>query len=392
MVSSPKIGSAAMGCLRQGGGQSLRLRRQRSLPNIFYKEQGHAHPRLAEPPSVCIPSCHDATAGHRKDQGIQVCSAVSSPPLENPVLVPRALTDAGNSPLADSPEERPHHTGEGNDFAPLSRFMGPPCMTPQRVPGHLPDKVLKTILEARAPSTRRLYAQKWVVFAGWCAAQNVDPPTSEVPSVLTFLQGLLNAGRIKVYTLKVYVAPITAFHTPIANKPLGRNKLIARFLKGARRLNPPPPPSVPIWDLSKGLEAMKGPSFKPLLSVDLKSLSLSLKTAFLLVLASVKRVGDLQALSISVSCLEFGPNDSKVVLKPRHCYVPNVLSTPFRAQVISLAALSSPDDESDAHLLCPIWSCGHQYHTVITVHTCSEAPPTTGNIPIILQEKDKLQE
>ncbi|KAG1932694.1 hypothetical protein F2P79_020965 [Pimephales promelas] len=33
------------------------------------------------------------------------------------------------------------------------------------------------------------------------------------------------------------------------------------------------------------------------------------------------------------------------------------------------------------------WSCGHQYHTVI-----NNSPINTGNIPIILQEKGKLQE
>ncbi len=36
-------------------------------------------------------------------------------------------------------------------------------------------------------------------------------------------------------------------------------------------------------------------------------------------LASVKRGGDLQALSINSACLEFGPNESKIVLKPRQC-------------------------------------------------------------------------
>lgn len=38
-------------------------------------------------------------------------------------------------------------------------------------------------------------------------------------------------------------------------------------------------------------------------------------------IVSAKRVGDLQALSASASCLEFG-NDCKVVLRPRHGYVP----------------------------------------------------------------------
>ncbi len=63
------------------------------------------------------------------------------------------------------------------------------------------------------------------------------------------------------------------------------------------------PSQWPTWDLPT---VLKGPPFEPLQSTSLRSLSL--KTALLLALASVKRVGDLQALSISPACLEFGPN------------------------------------------------------------------------------------
>ncbi len=133
---------------------------------------------------------------------------------------------------------------------------------------------------------------------------------------------------------------------------VGRDNSVVRFLKGARRLNPPRPLTVPTWDLPTVLRALKGPPFEPLQSTDLRSLLL--KTALLLALASVKRVGDLQALSISPACLEFGPNDSKVVLKPRHGYVPKVLSTPFRAQVITLSALPPSEEDRELSLLCPV--------------------------------------
>ncbi len=59
-------------------------------------------------------------------------------------------------------------------------------------------------------------------------------------------------------------------------------------------------------------------------------------------------------LSVSPTCLEFGPNHSKVVLKPRHGYVPKVVSTPFRAQVISLSALPPSDEDQELNLLCPV--------------------------------------
>lgn len=47
-----------------------------------------------------------------------------------------------------------------------------------------------------------------------------------------------------------------------------------------------------------------------------------LKAALLLVLALAKQVGNLQALSVEASCLEFGPSDSKVVLNVKRGYVP----------------------------------------------------------------------
>ena len=52
--------------------------------------------------------------------------------------------------------------------------------------------------------------------------------------------------------------------------------------------------------------------------------------------------------------MEFGPNDSKVILKPKHGYVPKSLNTPFRAQVISLAALPASSEEGDSSFLCPV--------------------------------------
>lgn len=131
-----------------------------------------------------------------------------------------------------------------------------------------------------------------------------------------------------------------------------RNDLIVKFLRDVWRLNSLRLQMVPLWDLSIVLRALKGPPFEPLISADLQPLAL--KTALLLALVSVKRVGDIQALLVSASCLEFGPNDSMVVLKPRHGYVPKVLSTAFRAQVGTLLALPIAEGKQGPNLLCPV--------------------------------------
>ncbi|XDV28074.1 hypothetical protein PO909_031470 [Leuciscus waleckii] len=98
---------------------------------------------------------------------------------------------------------------------------------------------------------------------------------------------------------------------------------------------------------------MKGAPFEPIQSIDLKLLSF--KTVFLLALASVKRIGDLQALSVSATCMEFGPNDSRVILKPKEESVEYLqLLETRRAQVISLSALPVSEEEGDAGFLCPV--------------------------------------
>ncbi len=79
-----------------------------------------------------------------------------------------------------------------------------------------------------------------------------------------------------------------------------------------------------------------------------------LKTALLLALASVNHMGDLQALPVSPSCLEFGPNNSKIALKPRHGYIAKVLLTQFRAQVITLSALPPSERDQGLNLLCHV--------------------------------------
>ncbi len=86
-------------------------------------------------------------------------------------------------------------------------------------------------------------------------------------------------------------------------RSLGKHDLIVRFLKGARRMNPSWSSLVPSWDLSIVLAGLQRGPFEPLDSVELKFLSV--KTALLTVLTSIKWVGDLQAFSVSEECLVF---------------------------------------------------------------------------------------
>ncbi|XP_016516896.1 uncharacterized protein LOC107833105 [Poecilia formosa] len=213
--------------------------------------------------------------------------------------------------------------------------------------------VRHTILSARAFSTRQQYDNRWRLFSRWCSAHNTDPVTCPVPTILEFLQSLLDGG-CSPSTLKVYVAAISSCHADVDGCTVGSHKLVSLFLRGARRLHLPTIPGAPVWDLSLVLSALCRPPFEPLVHTDLKWVSC--KTAFLLAIVSAKRVSELHALSVSPSCLRWGSDGSGVTLWPNPAFVPKVLSRSHCNQPLRLARFQPTSGEADdsSELLCPV--------------------------------------
>ncbi len=83
--------------------------------------------------------------------------------------------------------------------------MGATYLASQWEPSVFPENLLNTISQAKAPSTRRLYALKWSVFSAWFTTHGADPKVCDISLILSFLQELLEKGR-SPSTLKVYVA------------------------------------------------------------------------------------------------------------------------------------------------------------------------------------------
>lgn len=205
-----------------------------------------------------------------------------------------------------------------------------------------------TIASARAPSTRRLYASRWRYFDRWCRSRNLKAVQCPVPAILEFLQELFNQGR-SPSTLKVYVAAISCWHHGFNGRTVGSNKTVSSFLKGTRRLRPPTRPVAPSWDLSLVLESIRAAPYEPLDHADLKWLSL--KTAFLLAMASGKRVGELQALSVHETCFRWNADGSGVTLWPDASFLPKVLTDTATARPLQLARFGSATSPGP---LCPV--------------------------------------
>ncbi len=154
--------------------------------------------------------------GVMQDQGGASVSDTHSPELAEPTLVPRPDRAAGSTALADLGQEGHAIPGGRLGVAPEPGTMELSCVAASGLSEELnalQSRVIDTLTEARAPSTRRLYDLKWGVFVKWCHQAHIDPVTCTVSDVLSFLQYRLDNGSLPS-TMKVYVAAIAAFHSP----------------------------------------------------------------------------------------------------------------------------------------------------------------------------------
>ncbi len=249
-------------------------------------------------------------------------------------------------------------TGVRADFSSTPRMAGSLGLVRERVnllKSGLLTRVIETIQCARAPSTQSLYDNKWRVFERWCETEDTILFQCSVQDVLCFLRDLLDGDKA-FYTIKVYLAAISACHVGSGGAPIGQHPLIKRFVKGACRLRPVHKPLVPSWDLPMVLEAFSGLPFEPLECADLKVISL--KTILLLALTSARQISELQALSVHTSCLQFSPDYGKVMLRPNPVFVPKVSDSAYSCSTLELLAFHPPpfagEGEKRINSLCPV--------------------------------------
>ncbi len=173
----------------------------------------------------------------------------------------------------------------------------------------------------------------------------MDPISYSICPVLEFLQEKLAAAST---TLRVYVVAIAA-QRELNEIPLRRHLIVSAFMHGVRHLRPVRPIGVPSWDLSVVIEGLMVAPIEPA-----PGRILTLKVTLLLALTSLKRVGDLQALSVSEMCMDFAPGQGN--LTAQASIAPKVLTASFCSQVITLHSFHPPPfasgDDERLHMLC----------------------------------------
>ncbi|XP_078500130.1 uncharacterized protein LOC144755257 [Lissotriton helveticus] len=140
-------------------------------------------------------------------------------------------------------------------------------------------------------------------------------------TVLKYLTHLLETN-LSSSSLRVHLAAIVAYTRGETGKSFFTSMIVKRFLEGAKRIAPPKRLPAPAWNLNIVLtELMKAP-FEPMHKATLQMLTL--KTAFLVAITSLRRVSELQALTLQEPYIQI--HNDRVVMRTDPHFMPKVVS------------------------------------------------------------------
>ena len=168
--------------------------------------------------------------------------------------------------------------------------------------GYSKDSV-RFILSRLKDSTDNRYQFVWTKFLDYLSENNINHNCISAKDVVNFLSYHASAFNKAYNTIGVYKC---AIFTPLYYKyniNLRKNIRVSDFMQGLFALNPPPKKfNTPKWDISLVLNFLKSPQFEPLDEVPWKHCIM--KTLFLLMLSSGRRISDIAALTREVFYLD----------------------------------------------------------------------------------------
>ena len=173
--------------------------------------------------------------------------------------------------------------------------------------------VARHAAEARRSSTRRVYDAKWKVFSDWCLQREVHPFSATPSEVADFLLHLFQEKKCQVSTIKGYRSTISNTLKFKSDNYIGSDHVISELIKSFELQRPVERSLAPNWDLSCVLSSLCSEPYEPLHKAS--RFHLTLKTVFLLALATARRVSEIHAFSMDSGHLRFNQSDGSVSLR-----------------------------------------------------------------------------
>ena len=172
------------------------------------------------------------------------------------------------------------------------------------------QRVADFVSKSRRTSTQKVYDSKWVVYSNWCHRKKVNPVSAPLTVIADFLIYLFSEKKYQINTIKSYRAMISNTLKFKTGNRIRSNPVLSDLIRSFDLQHPVQ--RSPKWDLSWVLVSLQKSPFEPLLKAS--KLHVTIKTAFLLALATAKRCSEIHALTMAPNHLRFNQSDGSVSL------------------------------------------------------------------------------
>ena len=245
--------------------------------------------KLDQPHGLRLPSYGSPSQGDPKDQAMPLPDHRDSPRLARNALVLGPSAALNRDPTTTPSVNDPTQTVPQLCVPQQSTTAEPPRLVSRS--GQLQEQgfsveVAERIAAPQRSSTRTIYRSKWALFEKWCRENSVGFSTPSVKQISDFFMYLYQDLNRRPSTIDGYKTAIVDTLGPTAQH-IAHNADLHRLLSSFHRDRPKSSRNLPKWNLSVVLNELTKAPFEPMKDSDLKHLTL--KTAFLLALASGKR-------------------------------------------------------------------------------------------------------
>ncbi len=238
-----------------------------------------------------------------------------SPILVNQVLVSSPARPTDSTTNTTQSERGSTETGSLRETVQRPAVIQPSCLEVIRNSTKeigFSEKVSDRIARSVRSSSQSIYKGKWKIYSDWCKSNDMDPLSNSVPQIAEFLNHLFEEQELAVSTIKGYRSAISRVLSLTGIRDSTEDPHLHALISNFSIERPVNRKNYPSWDLSIVLQSLMKSPYEPIASASLKHIAK--KTAFLLLLASGARRGEVHALD-ATKCI-YRNKDKSMLLQP----------------------------------------------------------------------------
>ena len=251
--------------------------------------------KLVKPCSLCLPSNSSTSKSNTKCPPVQLPPNPDSPGLAGHALVLGSGPSISGNSTSVVCISKSTQAVKQPGVSPQSAIPQPPCLvsrSEQLQEQGFSSEVAERIAAPQRSSTRSIYQAKWALFEKWCRENSVDVSKPSIKQASDFFMHLFQDLNRRPSTIDGYRTAILDYLGPTGlhiAQSTDLNRLLASFHRDRRKATR----NILKRNLSIVLNELTKKPFEPMKDSDIKHLTL--KTAFLLALASGKRRSEIHA-------------------------------------------------------------------------------------------------